>query len=116
MPYYYHYFQNTTLRYECGFEFYDINQENSAKNLILMAIVPHHILARDRIPLQDSDTHPIALAEFFGAERVVLVKRTDGIYDFDPYRGFPLGLNVKQVNSDYNNILGRWKTLHMTGF
>jgi len=48
------------------------------------------MLVRDGIPLQDSDTHTIALAEFCQAGRVVLVKRTDGIYDYDPYRGFVL--------------------------
>ena len=47
-------------------------------------------MVKDQIPLQDSDTHTIALAEFYGAERIVLIKRTDGIYDFDPYRGFVL--------------------------
>lgn len=75
--------------------FYHISRNLTRKQIPLIGTSPHYLLARDRIPLQDSDTHTIALAEFYGARRVVLIKRTDGIYDFDPYRGFILD----QVNS-----------------
>ena len=70
-------------------DFYFVNQDFTRK-MILMTIAPHYILAMHRIPLADSDTHTIAIAELYGAERVILVKRTDGIYDYDPYRGFTL--------------------------
>ncbi len=70
--------------------FYYIGRTLTRRQIPLIGTAPHYILARDSIPLQDSDTHTIALAEFYGAQRVVLVKRTDGIYDFDPYRGFVL--------------------------
>ena len=68
--------------------FYFISRNLTNKQIPLIGTAPHYILARDHIPLQDSDTHTIALAEFYGAKRVILIKRTDGIYDFDPYRGF----------------------------
>ncbi len=96
--------KDTISRYEYGYEFYNVTQENSVKEITLMAIAPHHILVRDHIPLQDSDTHTIALAEFFGAERVVLVKRTDGIYNFDPYRGRPFAKD----KMNYFDLL-KWK-------
>lgn len=70
--------------------FYVLRGRSREKKIPLISIAPHYILARDKIPLQDSDTHTIALAEFYGVERVVLVKRTDGLYKFDPYRGFSL--------------------------
>lgn len=70
--------------------YYYINKGNTSQRIPLIATAPHWVLARDRIPLQDSDTHTVALAEFYGAERIVLIKRTDGVYDFDPYRGFVL--------------------------
>lgn len=83
---------------ELGF-FEEIIEENAAEKILLVGIAPHHILARDNISLQDSDTHTIALAEFYGAEKVVLVKRTDGIYSHDPYLGFVLDPITKRCKS-----------------
>lgn len=68
--------------------FYFINKGTTTKKIPLIGIAPHYILVRDEIPLRDSDTHTIALAEFYGIDTVVLIKRTDGVYKFDPYRGF----------------------------
>lgn len=81
--------EETAFLVPMGF-FYYITTESSIGRIPLINMAPHYIMARDGIPLQDSDTHTIALAEFYGTERVVLIKRTDGIYDFDPYRGFIL--------------------------
>ncbi len=81
----------TVALFNTGVNYY-VREKETQNKVPLMGMAPQWILARDNIPLQDSDTHTIALAEFFGAERVVLVKRTDGIYDFDPYRGFELDL------------------------
>src|SRR3989344_5371656 len=77
-------------------DFYFINKNNMAK-VALMGIAPHYILARDGIPLEDSDTHTIAIAELFGAKRVVLIKRADGIYSYDP--------NIGGFTSDFE----RWR-------
>ncbi|HLD42886.1 MAG TPA: hypothetical protein VJB08_02760 [Candidatus Nanoarchaeia archaeon] len=77
---------------------------NSNKKTPLIAMAPHYILVRDEIPLQDSDTHTIALAEFYGIEKVILIKRTDGIYKYDPYRGFEL--SSKTV---YRAAMDKWK-------
>jgi isopentenyl phosphate kinase len=84
--------------------FYFIKKHPAAQRIPLIGTAPHYIMARDGIPLQDSDTHTIALAEFFGAERVVLIKRTDGIYDYDPYRGFVLDPATMKC-ADYDNWL-----------
>ena len=80
--------------------FYYIGAETTYKRIPIIAIAPHHILVRDKIPLEDSDTHTIALAEHYGAQRVVIIKRTDGIYAFDPYRGFPIGIPLTQENHE----------------
>ena len=68
--------------------FYDIDKTSVAKGIPLMTMAPHYVTVGNKIPLQDSDTHTLAVAEFWGAERIVIIKRTDGIYTFDPYRGF----------------------------
>jgi len=67
-------------------DFYFIN-DRIAGRPILTALAPHYILARDGIPLEDSDTHTVAIAEAVRAKRIVLIKRTDGIYKFDPNYG-----------------------------
>lgn len=77
--------------------FYYVDDRSVKKDIQLMGTAPHYILAGDNIPLQDSDTHTVALAEFYGAERVVLFKRTDGIYNHDPYRGFDFGKNNEET-------------------
>jgi hypothetical protein len=41
------------------------------------------------------------IAEMLGAERVILVKRTDGIYLYDPLRGFKLDTETGRC-SDYS--------------
>lgn len=81
--------------------FYDITKENSAEKIPLIAAAPHYIMARDGIPLKDSDTQTIALAEFYGAKRIILFKRTDGIYKFDLLRGFVLDKKTGKC-VDYN--------------
>lgn len=78
--------EDSSMRLDPG-AFYYINRRTAERKIPLIATAPHYVLVRDGIPLQDSDTHTIALAEFYGARRVVLVKRTDGIYNYDPYRG-----------------------------
>ncbi|MBN2368214.1 hypothetical protein JXC34_04280 [Candidatus Woesearchaeota archaeon] len=89
--------------------FYHINDQSAAKKILLMPTAPHYKAVRDGIPLQDSDTHTIALAEHFGAEKVVLIKRTDGIYDFDPYRGFPLELTLPESKLVNKLVMKRWQ-------
>jgi len=68
--------------------FYHIDKNSTSRSIPLIGTAPHYIMVKDQISLGDSDTHTIALAEFYGASRVILIKRTDGIYNFDPYRGF----------------------------
>jgi len=74
--------------------FFPIDSRSASGAIQLIAMAPHYTSVSDGIPLQDSDTHMIAIARFWGSEnpnkrvRIVLIKRTDGIYDFDPYRGF----------------------------
>ncbi len=70
-------------------DFYFVTND-FANKVLLMTIAPHYILARDQIPLADSDTHTAALAHLYGAQRIVVIKRADAIYDFDPMRGFVL--------------------------
>jgi uridylate kinase len=72
-------------------KFYLINRNHARKKVQIAATAPPYIMVRDGIPIEDSDTHTIALAEFYQAQRVVIIKRTDGIYRFDPLRGFELG-------------------------
>lgn len=74
--------------------FYYIEPNSSSQRIPLIGTAPHYVMARDGIPLEDSDTHTVALGEHYVAERVILIKRTDGIYDFDPYRGHPLGKQI----------------------
>jgi len=62
-------------------------------------------MVRKGIPLQDSDTHTLAIAEYCKVPRVVLVKRTDGIYNFDPYRGFVMDPRTFRC-ADY----GSWRS------
>jgi len=88
--------------------FYYIGKNLTGGRIPLIGIAPHYIMARDGIPLQDSDTHTVALAEFYGAERVVIVKRTDGIYDFDPYKGRPLNVNLSQDNPENEELIYKW--------
>lgn len=76
-------------------QFFHINRQETSRRIPLIATAPHYVMVRDGIPLQDSDTHTIALAEFYGAQRVILIKRTDGIYKFDPYRGFRLNMETR---------------------
>lgn len=76
-----------TGRYEPE-QFYIITNKKAREKIPLIAVAPHYVLVRDEIPIQDSDTHTIALAEFYGIQKVILLKRTDGIYHYDPYRGF----------------------------
>ncbi len=65
-----------------------IAQRMDSTNYIHLALVPpHYIMVRDEIPLQDSDTHTIAWADALGVN-VILIKDTDGVYQFDPLRGF----------------------------
>ncbi len=68
--------------------FYFITKNSTSQKIPLIGMPPHYVMVRDEIPLQDSDTHTIAIAEFYGIENVILIKRTDGIYKFDPMRGF----------------------------
>lgn len=70
--------------------FYYVNPGSTSKRIPLIGTAPHYIMVRKGIPLQDSDTHTLAIAEYCKVSRVVLVKRTDGIYNFDPYRGFTM--------------------------
>ena len=84
--------------------FYFVGDKRTRNKIPLIGMAPHYILARDGIPLQDSDTHTIALAEFYKAKKVVLVKRTDGIYDFDPYLGFALDQETGRCKSTENWI------------
>ena len=74
--------------------FYLIDKKLLSKNVVLLATPPHWICVKYQIPLQDSDTQTLAIAEFYGAEVVILFKRTPGLFDFDPYRGYPLGLEL----------------------
>ena len=76
--------------------FYYLTENSASRRIPLIGTAPHYIMVRDGIPLQDSDTHTIALAEYCHAERVVLIKRTDGIYDYDPYRGFPFSFGIPE--------------------
>jgi uridylate kinase len=92
---------------DLGF-FYNITEESTAKRIPLISTAPHYVMAREGIPLQDSDTHTVALAEFYGAERIVLIKRTDGIYDFDPYRGRPFGVDLSQDTPGNQRLLYNW--------
>ena len=78
--------------------FYHIGKNTSAKRIPLIPTAPHWIMARDGIPLKDSDTHTIALAEFYGIKKVVLVKRTDGIYNSDPYEGYRMNPSTYQCD------------------
>jgi len=80
-------------------DFYFVHKDNARKT-ILMPIAPHYILARDQIPLQDSDTSTLAMAELYGTPEtyVIIIKRTDGVYDFDP--------NLGGFTTDYK----RWLT------
>jgi len=67
-----------------------IHKDFDFSQIPLAIIAPHFIMAKDKIPLQDSDTHTIAVAEYHRLRRVILLKRTDGIYFTDPYRGFTM--------------------------
>lgn len=67
-------------------DFYFIKNDY-LQHLTLMGIAPHYVLSRDQIPLEDSDTQTIAIAEMYQAPRVILIKRTDGVYTFDPNIG-----------------------------
>lgn len=68
--------------------YYRINETSTSQVIPLIAIAPHWYMVKQGIPLTDSDTQTFALANLFGAKRVVMLKCTDGIYDFDPRRGF----------------------------
>ncbi|MBI3032169.1 hypothetical protein HYY69_01735 [Candidatus Woesearchaeota archaeon] len=68
--------------------YYRINETQTSQAIPLIPTAPHWIMVKQGIPLTDSDTQTLALADLYGAERVILLKRTDGIYNFDPYRGF----------------------------
>ena len=76
--------------------FYYIGDSSTSQSIPLIGTAPHYVMVRDQIPLQDSDTGAIAEAEFHCAERVVVIKRTDGVYDFDPYRGFILDFSKER--------------------
>ncbi len=78
----------TNVRRVRPVNFHELNRGNANKQILLTETAAPYIMIRDEIPLQDSDTQTVALAEFYGIERVILLKRTDGIYKFDPYRGF----------------------------
>ena len=84
--------------------FYYIGKGSTSRRIPLIGTAPHYIMAKYGIPLQDSDTHTIALAEFYGAEIVILIKRTDGIYSYDPMRGFVLNPKTGECAD-----LERWK-------
>lgn len=83
--------------------YYHIENRSANHRVLLIATAPHSLLVREGIPLQDSDTHAIAVAEAHHAKRLVLIKRTDGIYKLDPYRGFCLD----KQNSDSNYCADR---------
>jgi hypothetical protein len=68
-------------------DYYFLFNSDPSNKVTLMPIAPNSLLARDRIPLKDSDTQGIAIAEDVQAERVILLKRTDGVYSWDPHRG-----------------------------
>lgn len=68
--------------------YYRINETSTSQAIPLVPTAPHWVMVKQGIPLTDSDTGTLALAELYGAERVVLLKRTDGIYKYDPYRGY----------------------------
>ena len=87
---------------EKGFNF--LYQANCDRRIPLVATAPRYIAAKYGIPMQDSDTHTLALADYCGAQRVVLLKRTDRIYRFDPYRGFTFNHANKKCAD-----LQRWK-------
>ena len=66
---------------------YKVDAAYLEKTIPIIPLAPRHICRMYDIPLEDSDTHTLAIAQFWGAYRIVLLKRTDGIYTFDPYRG-----------------------------
>lgn len=68
--------------------YYRINETSTSQTIPLIATAPHWYMVKQGIPLTDSDTQTFALANLFGAKRVVMFKCTDGIYDLDPRRGF----------------------------
>lgn len=72
--------------------------------MVLMGLAPRHLTicrsdlvdkdskSYPNIPLEDSDSHTGLIAELVGAGYIGLLKRTDQIYKYDPYKDFEKGM------------------------
>ncbi len=72
-----------------------LRKNSTAGKLWVASMPPHYMLAQYGIPLSDSDSHTALLAEFLGISDICLIKRTDGIYKFNPYFGFTKDRDAK---------------------
>lgn len=80
--------------------FHQVTPEYFNSKIPIMTSVAPYIMWKDQIPITDSDTQTLALANTYGKDaKVIFVKRTDGVYNFDPYRGFPIGVKSENLKS-----------------
>jgi len=57
------------------------------------------------VPVDASDSQTILIAKMLGADHIGYVKRTDGIYSFDPYTGFDQNLESWRFCQSRNQLL-----------
>ena len=91
--------------YVSPYKFAKVDKDFLSTTIPVMNVAPVPVFRKHRIPFNDSDTQTIAIAEFYRAERLILLKRTDGIYLYDPYNGFKSGASAWGVQQKDNKRL-----------
>jgi len=86
-------------------DFHAITEQFLQDRIALMPLAPAHILRKYKISKKDSDTSSVAIADFYGARRLIIVKGTDGAYYFDPNKGRKQGEESWQQTQRTNGLL-----------
>lgn len=86
----------------CIYDDFSVKKVLNEDKIILISIMPDKLNKENISPLF-SDAHTILIAEYFGVRKIGILKRTDSVYNFDPYLGF-YGGNKKWVSCQKDNF------------
>ena len=92
----------------------DLERLFNQGRIIIMSEAPRHLgigrLDGQTVLQSDSDAQTLLLAELFGVKYIGLIKRTDGIYSFDPITGFVANSGSQEkwlATQSHNTLFGR---------
>jgi len=85
------------------------------EHVAIMPIAPFPIYRKHGINANDSDVQTIATAAFYGAEDLILLKCTDGVYKFDPLLGYKEGIKTWKRKQRSNERITEVKAMDLLG-